>query len=300
MSKKFIYRKSPGILITFLLLFLTCITAQAQSPVEKRIEETKTTIITTDSTGKSDTITTIKSTSKDIPPKEEKGKLVNDNTESKPAPLLDIDWYDRNLLDLIVRSLFNFFMVYLLIKFIYRSDKKNKNYAFSYYLFSMVIFFLCSLLQNVKLEIGFAFGLFAIFSILRYRTISIPMKEMTYLFLTIAIAVINAMTSKQISFAELIYTNLSLLAASYFLERLWYKEGLSEQLVEYEKIENIKPEKRDIMLQDLKDRTGLDIRNFEIISTDFLRDMARVKIYFKARTSSNPDDPDAAYDDDDD
>ncbi|MFN0275265.1 MAG: DUF4956 domain-containing protein, partial [Chitinophagales bacterium] len=271
MSKKFIYRKSPGILITFLLLFLTCITAQAQSPVEKRIEETKTTIITTDSTGKSDTITTIKSTSKDIPPKEEKGKLVNDNTESKPAPLLDIDWYDRNLLDLIVRSLFNFFMVYLLIKFIYRSDKKNKNYAFSYYLFSMVIFFLCSLLQNVKLEIGFAFGLFAIFSILRYRTISIPMKEMTYLFLTIAIAVINAMTSKQISFAELIYTNLSLLAASYFLERLWYKEGLSEQLVEYEKIENIKPEKRDIMLQDLKDRTGLDIRNFEIISTDFLR-----------------------------
>ena len=145
---------------------------------------------------------------------------------------------------------------------------------------------------------GFAFGLFAIFSILRYRTISIPMKEMTYLFMVIAIAVINALTTKKVSFMELLFTNVSLIAASYFLERLWYKEGLSEQTIEYEKIENIKPERRAILIADLKERTGLDIRSAEILTTDFLRDMARVRVYYKASAQSNDDD--SAMDDDDD
>ena len=162
----------------------------------------------------------------------------------------------------------------------------------------MIIFFLCYLLSGIKLEMGFAFGLFAIFSILRYRTISIPMKEMTYLFMVIAIAVINALTTKKVSFMELLFTNLSLIAASFFLERLWYKEGLSEQTIEYEKIENIKPERRAILIADLKERTGLDIRSAEILTTDFLRDMARVRVYYKASAQSNDDD--SAMDDDDD
>ena len=162
----------------------------------------------------------------------------------------------------------------------------------------MIIFFLCYLLSGIKLEMGFAFGLFAIFSILRYRTISIPMKEMTYLFMVIAIAVINALTTKKVSFMELLFTNVSLIAASYFLERLWYKEGLSEQTIEYEKIENIKPERRAILIADLKERTGLDIRSAEILTTDFLRDMARVRVYYKASAQSNDDD--SAMDDDDD
>ena len=88
------------------------------------------------------------------------------------------------------------------------------------------------------------------------------------------------------------------LAASYFLERLWYKEGLSEQTIEYEKIENIKPERRAILIADLKERTGLDIRSAEILTTDFLRDMARVRVYYKASAQSNDDD--SAMDDDDD
>lgn len=212
---------------------------------------------------------------------------------------IDLKLFDaEDFTDLILRSLFNFIIVFILVKFIYRSDKKNKNYAFSFYLFSMIIFFLCYLLSGIKLEMGFAFGLFAIFSILRYRTISIPMKEMTYLFMVIAIAVINALTTKKVSFMELLFTNVSLIAASYFLERLWYKEGLSEQTIEYEKIENIKPERRAILIADLKERTGLDIRSAEILTTDFLRDMARVRVYYKASAQSNDDD--SAMDDDDD
>ncbi|HRF75965.1 MAG TPA: DUF4956 domain-containing protein [Chitinophagales bacterium] len=223
--------------------------------------------------------------------------LLQDGDES--VRFIDLKLFDaEDFTDLILRSLFNFIIVFILVKFIYRSDKKNKNYAFSFYLFSMIIFFLCYLLSGIKLEMGFAFGLFAIFSILRYRTISIPMKEMTYLFMVIAIAVINALTTKKVSFMELLFTNLSLIAASFFLERLWYKEGLSEQTIEYEKIENIKPERRAILIADLKERTGLDIRSAEILTTDFLRDMARVRVYYKASAQSNDDD--SAMDDDDD
>jgi hypothetical protein len=167
-------------------------------------------------------------------------------------------------------------------------------------MFSIIIFFLCYLLSGIKLDMGFAFGLFAIFSILRYRTISIPMKEMTYLFMVIAIAVINALTTKKISFVELAFTNVVLIAASFFLERLWYKEGLSEQTIEYEKIENIKPERRAVLIADLKERTGLDIRSAEILTTDFLRDMARVRIYYKAAAQSSDNDNGSTFDDDDD
>lgn len=223
--------------------------------------------------------------------------LLQDSDES--VRFIDLKLFDaEDFTDLLLRSLFNFIIVFILVKFIYRSDKKNKNYAFSFYLFSMIIFFLCYLLSGIKLEMGFAFGLFAIFSILRYRTISIPMKEMTYLFMVIAIAVINALTTKKVSFMELLFTNVSLIAASFFLERLWYKEGLSEQTIEYEKIENIKPERRAILIADLKERTGLDIRSAEILTTDFLRDMARVRVYYKASAQSNDDD--SAMDDDDD
>jgi hypothetical protein len=214
---------------------------------------------------------------------------------------IDLKLFDaEDFTDLVIRFLFNYLVVFILIKFIYRSDKKNKNFAFSFYMFSIIIFFLCYLLSGIKLDMGFAFGLFAIFSILRYRTISIPMKEMTYLFMVIAIAVINALTTKKISFVELAFTNVVLIAASFFLERLWYKEGLSEQTIEYEKIENIKPERRAVLIADLKERTGLDIRSAEILTTDFLRDMARVRIYYKAAAQSSDNDNGSTFDDDDD
>lgn len=223
--------------------------------------------------------------------------LILQSTE-EVTKILDLKLFDDDVYDLILRSIFNFIVVYILIKHIYRSDKKNKNYAFSFYLFSMLIFFLCYLLSGIKLEMGFAFGLFAIFSILRYRTISLPMKEMTYLFMVIAIAVINALTTKKVSFVELLFTNVSLMAATYFLERLWYKEGLSEQTIEYEKIENIKPDRKAHLMADLKERTGLDIRSAEILTTDFLRDMARVRIYYKATSQTASED--GVVDDDDD
>ena len=180
--------------------------------------------------------------------------------EEKDFRIMEIKFFDPDFYDFILRYGFNLIIAFLLLKFIYRADKKNKNYAFTFYVFNTLIFFLCYLMNNIKLDLGFAFGLFAVFSILRYRTISIPLKEMTYLFLVIGIAVINALTTKKVSFVELMFTNVTILAITYLLERLWYKEGLSERVLEYEKIENIKPQNRELLVQDLRDRTGLDIR----------------------------------------
>ena len=201
--------------------------------------------------------------------------------EENDFRIMEIKLFDNDFYDYILRYAFNVLMAFILLKFIYRSDKKNRNYAFTFYVFNTLIFFLCYLMNNVKLDLGFAFGLFAVFSILRYRTSAIPMKEITYLFLVIGIAVINALTTKKVSFVELLFTNAAILTVTYILERLWYKEGLTERIVEYEKIENIKPENSELMLADLRSRTGLDIREFEILQVDFVRDLARVRIYYK-------------------
>ncbi|MBK6731776.1 MAG: DUF4956 domain-containing protein [Bacteroidetes bacterium] len=205
-----------------------------------------------------------------------------ESTDTETFQIMDIKLYDDDFIDLFVRFFFNLLMTYLLLRFIYRSDKKNKNYVFTYYVFSTLIFFLCYMMNSVKLSLGFAFGLFAVFSILRYRTISIPMKEMTYLFLVIGISVINALTTKKVSFVELLFTNVAIISITVILERLWYREGLYERVILYEKIENIKPENRVEMLEDLRNRTGLDIREFDIVETDFVRDIARLRVYYKS------------------
>lgn len=205
-----------------------------------------------------------------------------ETVETEAFKIMDIKFYDDDFPDLLVRFFFNLLMTYLLLRFIYRSDKKNKNYVFTYYVFSTLIFFLCYMMNSVKLSLGFAFGLFAVFSILRYRTISIPMKEMTYLFLVIGISVINALTTKKVSFVELLFTNVAIISITVILERLWYREGLYERIILYEKIENIKPDNRPVMLEDLRSRTGLDIREFDIVETDFVRDIARVRVYYKS------------------
>jgi hypothetical protein len=136
------------------------------------------------------------------------------------------------------------------------------------------------LLENVKLELGFALGLFAIFGIIRYRTDPIPIKEMTYLFIIIGISVMNALVNKKISHAEVVFTNLIFIALTYGLEKIWLLKHESRKNITFEKIELIVPEKRQELLEDLKLRTGLNITRVEVKSIDFLRDTAQLRIFF--------------------
>lgn len=219
--------------------------------------------------------------------------------------IFDIDIIDgEDFFELVVRFIFNISVVTILVRGLYYSIARRKDYLFSYMLISTIVFLLCFLLENVKLQLGFALGLFAIFGIIRYRTSQIPIKEMTYLFLVIGISVINALANKKVSYVELIFTNVVIIGLTYGLEKVWLLKHESRKTVNYEKIELIKPENRALLIKDLEERTGLNINRVEIGRLDFLRDMARIRIYYYEQDNlinqADEDDNNPGNDDDDD
>jgi hypothetical protein len=166
------------------------------------------------------------------------------------------------------------------VRLIYYPIAKRKDFLFTYFLFSISIFTMCFLLESVKLEMGFALGLFAVFGIIRYRTDAIPIKEMTYLFIVIGMSVMNALINKKISVVELVFANTAILALTYGLEHVWLLRHESQKLVVYEKITLIQKGRRAELIADLEERTGIKINRVEIGKIDFLRDTVMVKIYF--------------------
>ena len=184
-------------------------------------------------------------------------------------------------ISLIIRFSFNLLVAFIIIKLIYHRDYKGNDFVFTYFMFNSLIFFFAYLLGNIDINMGFGFGMFAVFAILRYRTDPIPIKEMTYLFIVITIGVINALSKTDVSYTSLLFTNIALVVLTFVLEKYWQNNLLLIRNVVYEKIENIKPENHHILLSDLKERTGLDIIRFEVRRTNFLRDTVNIRVFFK-------------------
>ena len=186
-----------------------------------------------------------------------------------------------DLLHLVTRFVFNFIVTIILIRFLYYPHSKRKDYFFIFMIFSTIVFLLCFILGKVTVQLGFALGLFAIFGILRYRTDTIPIKEMTYLFLMVGIAVVNSLSDKAVSWAELLFANVAIVAITWYLERIWMQKKEDFMDIRYEKIELIHPSRHADLLEDLKKRTGLNVYRFSIDRINFLRDTARVRIYYR-------------------
>ena len=202
--------------------------------------------------------------------------ILLDGLEFLGTPLFD----SKDFLKLLVKTVFNLSIILLIVRYIYYPITKNKDYLFTYLLISLTVFLLCILLDSVKIELAFALGLFAIFGIIRYRTDPIPIKEMTYLFLVIGVSVINALANKKISYSELIFANLMIVAVTYGLEKVWLLRHETRKNIIYEKIDLIGPEKRQELLTDLKERTGIDVVRVEIRRVDFLKDIAYLRIFY--------------------
>jgi hypothetical protein len=202
--------------------------------------------------------------------------LLTGGMEFLGAPIFD----SENFWKLITKTVFNLVIITAIIRYIYYPVTKNKEYLFTYFLISLTVFLLCVLLDSVKLQLGFALGLFAIFGIIRYRTDPIPIKEMTYLFLVIGISVVNALANKKISHAELIFANLMIVFVTFGMERLWLLRPELRKNVIYEKIELIIPERREELIADLKERTGINIIRVEVRRIDFLKDTANLRIFY--------------------
>ena len=182
---------------------------------------------------------------------------------------------------LAVKFLINLVTISILIFGIYYPINKNSGYLFNFFILNILIFFVSSLLSNIKLQTGFAFGLFAIFSILRYRTETIPIKEMTFMFISIIIATINSSVTEGLSHAEIMFANIVIILMTYIMERFWLRKYKPSKIIEFEIIELIHQNRRTELISELEKRIGQKISDVEIESINFLKDTAVLKVYME-------------------
>ncbi len=186
------------------------------------------------------------------------------------------------LADVLIRFAIDLLAVIILIKFIYFNNKREREFVFTFFLFNIIIFFVSYLMMSADISMGFAFGLFAIFGILRYRTDAIPIKEMTYLLATIAMALVNTIGDINII---VVFVNVSILVSTWLMERLWFGDNSESKIIMYENIALTHEDKREELINDIKKRTGLDIQRVNIKSLNYLNDSAEIKVYYNAPKS---------------
>ncbi len=196
-----------------------------------------------------------------------------------------MDILDNGTVRLLIRLAIDLAVVFIIIRLIYFPRNRDKDYLFTFFVFNLLVYLVCYFMNSLQLSVGFAFGLFALFGILRYRTITIPIKEMTYLFTVIVLAVINSLGTAEVSVSEIIASNIVVVTLIFILENFWLRTQQGFKVITYEKIDLIKPEQRQQLLDDLKKRTGLDITGIDIDSINFLNDTAVIKVYYNLNES---------------
>lgn len=186
---------------------------------------------------------------------------------------------------LVCRLLIDLISVFVLVRFVYYHVYRKSDLFFTFFIFNLVIFLICFLLNKVDLSMGAAFGLFAVFSMLRYRTEDISIKDMSYLFLVIAIGLISAVT--KIKKTEDVYEHLFLILINgiiillaYLLEsRLFFKREIV-QVINYDNMDLIHEKDQTLLLEDIKKRTGINAHRVSINKIDFLKPSVQLKVYY--------------------
>ena len=175
---------------------------------------------------------------------------------------------------------FNLFFAVILVRFVYYPRTQNKRYIFTFLAFNTVIYFVLSFLKSVEVGVGVGFGLFAIFSILRYRTDPIPVREMTYLFIIAALPVMNSAATTGTVWPQLIAANVAILLLMWVLEKEWGFHYEASKKIIYEKVDLIRTDRQAELKADLEERTGLKIKRINIGKVNFLKDTAEIKIFY--------------------
>lgn len=183
--------------------------------------------------------------------------------------------------ELLERFVLNFVFTAVIIRFIYYKYAQNKAYMFTYFMISTVVFLLCYSLKRNELDIGLALGLFAVFGIIRYRTDTIDIKEMTYLFVIIGVAVINALSSDAVGLGEILFGNVAVVLMLLILERVMKAPLLLQQqeiIIPYSEL--VKPDHRNALITSLGAETGLDIKKVQIGKIDLLTQSVKVTLFY--------------------
>lgn len=192
-----------------------------------------------------------------------------------------------DLIDFGTRSIIDVIAITILVGLIYYPRHRNKDFIFTFVIFNVINFMICYLLGSAKIKIGFAFGLFAIFSIIKYRTIVVSIKDMGYFFICVALGMLNSLANSSEGFVIIMICNAVILSLAFLLERLNFINNENAKEIIYDNVRLIKPSLRDELIADLVERTGLEIHKVEVISINYLKDTALLKAYYFSKESEN-------------
>ena len=183
---------------------------------------------------------------------------------------------------------FNLAVAFLIVRLIYYPSTQDKQYVLTFISFSTITYFVLGLLTSVDLSIGVGFGLFAIFSILRYRTDTISAREMTYLFVLIAVAVMNSVLASDSDFTRMLVSNAIIITLLFVLENEWGFHFEASKSITYDNLDLVVPNRRERLIDDLRERTGLPIRHVNVGRMDFVRDTAEIVVFYDDRDLPKP------------
>ena len=204
---------------------------------------------------------------------------------------LEIPLFDDDVYKMLIRFVFNLLFLILIVRFAILPNQQDKEFAFTVSMLNITVFFICFALKKLDLGTGMALGLFAIFGVLRYRTNALPIKEMTYLFIVIGIAVINSLSNKQTSYIELVAVNSLILGSAMLKERFVANGKLNlvdkavrtkkprKHVVEYDRLDLLAPEKANELQADLRQRTGMPVSRIQVQTIDLKNDSATLNIW---------------------
>jgi hypothetical protein len=200
--------------------------------------------------------------------------------------------FDDNLFlmleNFLLRYALNLIFTFIVVRFIYYPKYRNNDFVFTFFLFNTILFVLCYLLAEADLKFGFAFGLFALFSMFRYRTVTVPIGEMGYFFLVVTLGIINSLASL-INLEMLLVANSVLVSMTFLLGRTLQLTHENSQTLNYDNLGLIKPAERAELLKDLSERTGYPIHKVQVVKVDYQRGIAQLQVfYFSKENESGP------------
>jgi hypothetical protein len=194
---------------------------------------------------------------------------------------MDTLFHGNTVWSLLIRFVMNLFFLFILIQLLYFRYTKKEKFLFTFFLIGITVFFICSMLKDIRIEIGIGLGLFAIFQILRFRTRNFSVKDMAYIFTTIGISVINSVNTQGVPFIGFLIINAIIVLSAFILEEYLKNNSFSKYSIFYDNIDLLKPGSNHKLIKDLTSRTGLNITKVKIRNIDLKRNIARLDVFFK-------------------
>ena len=185
-----------------------------------------------------------------------------------------------SIIDLSIRLAFNSLVAFTILHFIYKQYNKKRSFIFNLFIFNLIIFGLSTVLTRIDLSVGSGFGLFAIFTMMRYRSEQINMKDMAYLLIMIGLGFINSANYEVVGYEEILFLNGVVVAVVYALEKAYFANRKNNQKIQYDKIELLKPKYASLLHRDLSLRLGKEVVDVKTENVNFIEGHATLKVYY--------------------